>query len=251
MIRLNNVAAEKDYLIVDEKFSGPIYLLLELVQKKKVDIYEIKLSTMIGGFIEHIENNKDILFETLSGFIYFASILIEIKSRSLIPSKSKASGEGEDELDINILRRREEEYKVYKKISNYFSSLFEKESLFFIREAPIEKQFLEVFPDFLKDVKPEELAVLASRLLSRKEESLDLENIYDLRASINIFDEMERIKDILSKQQDISFRELTSRYDKVIDKIVSFLSILELYKNEMIEIVQFDNFGKIIIKRAG
>ena len=62
---------------------------------------------------------------------------------------------------------------------------------------------------------------------------------------------MERIKDILSKQQDISFRELTSRYDKVIDKIVSFLSILELYKNEMIEIVQFDNFGKIIIKRAG
>ncbi len=251
MIRLNNAAAEKDYLIVDEKFSGPIYLLLELVQKKKVDIYEIKLSTMIGGFIEHIENNKDILFETLSGFIYFASILIEIKSRSLIPSKSKASGEGEDELDINILRRREEEYKVYKKISNYFSSLFEKESLFFIREAPIEKQFLEVFPDFLKDVKPEELAVLASRLLSRKEESLDLENIYDLRASINIFDEMERIKDILSKQQDISFRELTSRYDKVIDKIVSFLSILELYKNEMIEIVQFDNFGKIIIKRAG
>ncbi len=62
---------------------------------------------------------------------------------------------------------------------------------------------------------------------------------------------MERIKDILDKRADISFRELTSKYDKVIDKIISFLSILELYKNEMIEIVQFDNFGKIIIKRAG
>ena len=250
MIRLNDAAAEKDYLIVDEKFNGTIYLLLELIQKKKVDIYEIKLSTIIGGFIEHIEKNKDILFETLSGFIYFASILIEIKSRSLIPSKSKASEDREDELDINILRRREEEYKVYKKISNYFSSLFEKESLFFIREAPIEKQFLKVFPDFLKDVKPEELAVLASRLLNRREETLDLETLYDEGASINIFDEMKRIKDILNKQSDISFKDLTLKYGNVIDKIISFLSILELYKNEIIEIVQFDNFGKIIIKRA-
>ena len=246
---MGSVTAEKDYLIVDEKFKGPIYLLLELIQKKKVDIYEIKLSSIIGGFIAHINNNKDILFETLSGFIYFASILIEIKSRSLIPSKSKASEDEDGELDINILKRREEEYKTYKKISYYFSSLFEKESLFFVREAPIEKQFLNVFPDFLKDIKPKELALLASKLLSRSEETLDLGLIYHQVISINIFDEMERIKIILDKRTDISFKELTSKYEQVIDKIICFLSILELYKNEIIEIIQFENFGKIIIKR--
>jgi len=247
---LDKAVAEKDYLIVDEKFKGPIYLLLELIQKKKVDIYEIKLSTIIGGFIDHINKNKDILIDTLSGFIYFAAILIEIKSRSLIPSKSKISEEVDEDLNINILKRREEEYKVFKKISNYFSSLFEKESLFYIREAPIEKDFLKVFPDFLKDVKPDELAALAAKILSRRKETLDLETMYKQVASINIFDEMERITILLSKRKDISFKELTSKYDKVIDKIISFLSILELYKNEMIEIVQFDNFGKIIIKKV-
>lgn len=247
---MDKAVAEKDYLIVDEKFKGPIYLLLELIQKKKVDIYEIKLSTIIGGFIDHINKKKDILFDTLSGFIYFAAILIEIKSRSLIPSKSKISEEVDEDLNINILKRREEEYKVFRKISNYFSSLFEKESLFYIREAPIEKEFLKVFPDFLKDVKSEELAVLAAKLLSRRKETLDLETIYKQVASINIFDEMDRITTLLSKRADISFEELTSKYDKVIDKIISFLSILELYKNEMIEIVQFDNFGKIIIKKV-
>ncbi len=251
MIRLDKAVAEKDYLIVDEKFKGPIYLLVEMIQKKKVDIYEIKLSAIIGGFIDHINKNKDILIDTLSGFIYFAAILIEIKSRSLIPSKSKVSEDVDEDLDINILKRREEEYIVFKKISNYFSSLFEKESLFYIREAPIEKQFLNVFPDFLKDIKPEELAVLASKLLSRRKETLDLGLLYDRGSSINIFDEMERIKILLSERTDISFKELTLKYDKVIDKIISFLSILELYKNEIIEIVQFDNFGEITIKRAG
>lgn len=247
---MDKAAAEKEYLIADEKFKGPIYLLLDLIQKKKVDIYEIKLSSIISDFIDYINKNKDILFDILSGFIYFAAILIEIKSRSLIPSKSKLSADEEEDLDINILKRREEEYKVFKKISNYFTSLFEKESLFYIREAPIEKEFLNVFPDFLKDIKPEELASLAAKLLSRKKETLDLEEIYAQVSSITIFDEMERIKTLLSEKTNISFKELTSKYDKVIDKIISFLSILELYKNEMIEIVQFDNFGEIMIKKA-
>ena len=86
-------------------------------------------------------------------------------------------------------------------------------------------------------------------MLNRREETLDLGLIYDQVMSINIFDEMERIKIILDKRTDISFKELTSKYEQVIDKIICFLSILELYKNEIIEIIQFENFGKIIIKR--
>jgi len=250
LIRLENCVENKDYLVEYQKFKGSIYLLLELVQKKKVDIYEISLSTIIKGFISYVKNKKNILFDTLSGFIYTASIMLEIKSRSLIPSKRKIDDEKEDELGIEILRRREEEYVIFKKISNYFKSLYEKESLYYIREAPIEEKFLNLFPDFMKNISIEELSLIASKLLKYKEERLNLSDIYNHRVSINIFKEMRRIREILDSRDDITFKELTLKYDKVIDKIISFLSILELYKKEIIHIVQFENFGNIVIKRA-
>ena len=65
------------------------------------------------------------------------------------PSKKEDEGE-EGELDINILKRREEEYRIYKKVSNYISSKITEESLFFIREAPMEKDYIDNFPEFTK-----------------------------------------------------------------------------------------------------
>ena len=59
---------------------------------------------------------------------------------------------------------------------------------------------------------------------------------------------MGRIKDILKSREDITFKEISSTYEKVMDRIISFLSILELYKNEEIEIIQFESFGNIVIK---
>ena len=242
------VAKNEDYsLEYEDIFSGPIFLLVELVQKKKIDIYDISLSYIINGFVEFVKEKSEVLLDTLSSFTYFSSILLEIKSRSLLPSNKEEKDE-EGELDINILKRREEEYRIYKKVSNYISSKILEESLFYIREAPIEKDFLEILPDFTKKIELGQLWMTACMLLTRKEFELDLDDIYNHRSTINIFDEMGRIKDILRSREDITFREISSIYKKVMDRIISFLSILELYKSEEIEIVQFESFGNIVIK---
>lgn len=245
---MENCIESKDYLIEYQKFKGPIYLLLELVQKKKEDIYEISLSTIIKDFINYIKIKKNILFDTLSGFVYTASILVEIKSRSLIPSKSKSTGEEENVPNIEFLKRREEEYRTFKKISNYFSSMYERESFYFIREAPIEKEFLKLLPDFTRDINIKELSSIASKLIKYKEEKINLSNIYNHRIIGNIFEEMKRIREILYSKDSVTFKELTSKYNEIIDKIICFLSILELYKKNVIDIIQFENFGNIIIK---
>ena len=238
----------KDYnLEYEDIFNGPIFLLVELVQKKKIDIYDISLSYIINGFVEFIKEKNEVLLDTISSFIYFSSILLEIKSRSLLPSK-KEPEEEEGELNINILRRREEEYRIYKKVSNYISSKILEESLFYIREAPMEKEFLKTLPDFTKNIELGQLWMTACRLLTKKEFELDLDDVYNHRSIINIFEEMGRIKDILKSREDITFREISSVYEKVMDRIISFLSILELYKNEEIEIIQFESFGNIVIK---
>jgi segregation and condensation protein A len=231
----------------EDVFSGPIDLLLELIQKKKVDIYDIKLNYIIKGFAEYIKEKGDVLLDTISSFIYFSSILLEIKSRSLLPSKKEDDNEGE-ELDVSILKRREEEFRTYKKVSNYLNDKSLEGSLFLIREAPLEKDLMNILPDFMEKLDAAELWAIACRLFTRIKMDLDLEDVYDHRTTITIFEEMKRIKKVLSGRKEVTFREISSAYGRIIDRIVSFLSVLELYKNEEIEIVQFESFGNIIIR---
>lgn len=239
-----------DYLIQYDDFKGPASLLLDVVRKNKIDIYKIKLDKIISEFQEFIQNSKNILLDTISGFTYIASILLEIKSRSIIPSQS--SEQQSDDIDIEdrkLLFIREKQLKTFQKVSIYLEHLKEIEELYYIREAPIEDRFIDIFPEIFNDLNTGNLNRLASLLLKKNEFEMDLSRIYTDEATITIFDEMNRIKDIINNRQQISFRDLSSNHQLLIDKIVCFLSILELYKNEYIDIVQFENFGDILIKK--
>jgi len=238
---------EKSYLIKYEDFSGPANLLLDLVRKRKVDIYQIKLNSIILDFLDFIKKNKDIFLDTISSFLYIASILLEIKSSSIIPSQNKK----EEEIEIgddSLVKIREKEYKIYQKTANYVEKLIEEEKFYLVREAPLEKEFLSVLPDFLDKLNIELINHVASILLKRNDFVIDLSTVYLDNASITIIDEMDRIKKELSRKKETTFIQLTESYTELIDKIICFLSILELYKNELIDIIQFENFGNIIIK---
>jgi segregation and condensation protein A len=230
----------------EDIFDGPIDLLLELIRKKKIAIYDINLSFIINGFIEHMRKNGEVMLETMSGFVYFSSILLEIKSQSLLPSRKKQ--EEESRLDADILKRREEEYRIYNKVSNYFSSKIQEGALLLVREAPMEKTLINILPDFLQRLDPIQLWMTAGRLFARTSLDLDISHAYNHRSTINIFDEMERIKSVLCQRREITFREISSVHESIIDLIISFLSLLELYKNEEVEILQFESFGNIIIR---
>ena len=238
---------EQSYLIKYEDFSGPANLLLDLVRKRKVDIYQIRLNSIILDFLDFIKTNKNILLDTLSSFLYITAILLEIKSSSIIPSQSKK----EEEIEIgddSLLKVREQEYRIYQKTANYVEKLIDEEKFYFVREAPLEKEFLNVLPDFLDKLNIELINYIASTLLKKNDFIIDLSTVYLDNASITIIDEMDRIKKELLSKKEVSFMQLTESYSELIDKIICFLSILELYKNELIDIIQFENFGNIIIK---
>jgi len=238
---------EQNYLIKYEDFSGPANLLLDLVRKRKVDIYQIRLNSIILDFLDFIKTNKNIFLDTLSSFLYITTILLEIKSSSIIPSQSKK----EEEIEIgddSLLRLREREYRIYQKTANYVEKLIDEEKFYFVREAPLEREFLNVLPDFLDKLNIELINYIASALLKRNDFKIDLSTVYLDNASITVIDEMDRIKKELLSKKEVSFMQLTDSYSELIDKIICFLSILELYKNELIDIIQFENFGNIIIK---
>lgn len=221
---------------------------MELIQKKKIDIYEISLSSIIKDFLKYLKKNKENILEELSGFLYVAALMLELKAKSLIPSRNTEEDDAENEISLEVLKQRENEYKSFRGISDYFSELIENESIYLVREAPLEEQFFGFFPEIFKNIKLIDIYNLASKLLLTKEEKISISAFYKEKITKTIFQEIDRIKIILAKRNDISFKELTGSYSSLVDIVICFLSILELYKNEIIDIEQFELFGEIIIK---
>jgi len=237
------------YIVSYQNQTGPIKFLLELVQSKKADIYNISINDIIAGFMDFINRYESVAIDTISSFIYTASVLLEIKSRSLLPSKN-VQVEQQQKISQEILRLREQEYKIFKKIALYLEKSLETEELFFVREAAVEKQFLDIMPNFLEGINKFDIALLARNMLKGEPVQLGFDIAYNHRNIRSIYDEMERIKTNLSQKEEVTFKQLTLDFKEVLDIIICFLSILELYKNEQIEIIQFENFGNIIIKRT-
>ena len=238
------------YQIEFEDFKGPAHVLLELVRKRKIDIYQVRLSDIISDFLEYISIQKEVLLDTLSSFLYIASILLEIKSNSIIPSQNR---DRDDEdiavVDREVLLERQKQFKTFGKISGYLAKLKESEAFYYVREAPIEKEFIELLPDILKNLKLENINHLASVLLKKEDFLIDLSRIYLDDSTITIVDEMKRIHELVSEKGEVSFKSVTNKYSLLVDKIICFLSILELYKNEFIDLIQFESFGDIVIKK--
>lgn len=248
MNKIYKTGKNSNFFVNTGSFNGPLNLLLEILLKKKDTIYQIRISEIIKDFIKFTAGNIKNRLEELSGFLYIISIMLDLKSKSLIPSRSEAP-EAEETEATAILKRRENEYRQFRRISEYFSELIENEEIYFLREAPVEDQLFDVLDEMFKDIEIKDLHNIALKLLFAKEEKFNLTEFYNKKRIKNIFQEIRRIKNILNSKNNISFKELTSDYVELIDIVISFLSILELYKNEAIDIEQFEIFGEIIIKR--
>jgi len=248
LINSYQIGSNSNFNVEINDFIGPISILMELIQKKKISIYEISLSSIIKDFLKYLKKNKEVILEELSGFIYVASLLLELKAKSLIPSKNNEDAASNDNVDLEVLKQREQEYKIFREVSDYFSELIENENIYLVREAPLEEQFLGFFPEIFKSIKISDIYNLASKLLISKEEKVSIAVFYRGKITKTIFQEIDRIKVILNKRKDITFKELAGSYSNLIDIVICFLSILELYKNEEIDIEQFELFGEILIK---
>ena len=238
------------YQVEFEDFKGPVHVLLDLVRKRKIDIYQIRLSDVISDFLEYISFQKGVMLDTLSSFLYIASILLEIKSNSIIPSQNRDKDDDDIAIvDRGVLLERERQFKAFGKVSRYLAKLKESEAFYYVREAPIEIEFIELLPDFLKNLKLENINYLASVLLKKEDFLIDLSQVYLDDSTITIVDEMKRIHELVSVKGEVSFKSVTSRYSLLVDKIICFLSILELYKSEFVDLIQFESFGDIVIKK--
>ena len=223
-----------------EKFSGPLDLLLELIEERNLEITEIALSEVTAGYLNYLSQIKEVRPQDLGDFLVVAATLILIKSKALLPVLELSSEEKEE---IFNLESRLMIYQWFKEKAPQLNELLKSPVFLFSRpEMVIEPKFSP--PSHLK---AEELFKAYQRVLN----SFLTENEVLPQGKIKrVISLEERIKDLITKLaggQEFKFTEIVNQNDKE-DIIVTFLAILHLIKEKIIEVEQKDIFGELIIK---
>lgn len=235
------------YAIKLENFEGPLDLLCHLIDKNKMNINDISLSTITDQYIEYINKMEEMNLEVTSEFLIMASTLIYLKSKSLLPKEV----DDEEEISEEELLRRIIEYKKYKEISKKFKEMFlENNKRFYNIPVQIElpKQKLE------KEYSSELLYKNYKRLIEKREARINknAENIEKI-AITDTYTVTSKVKEIfraLSKKPRIVFNKMFSVKTKPKAEVVTaFTGLLELTRRSKVTATQEELFGDIVVEK--
>ena len=226
--------------IILEAFEGPLDLLLYLIKRQNLDILDIDVSEITRQYTDYIRIMQDLKFELASDYLVMAAMLAEIKSQMLLPHVSEVI---EETMDPRAeLIRRLQEYEVFKNAAKNIDKLTRVDRDIFLARA----EFSGPDPVILRPTVT--LQDLKKALESVNERSR-LSKHHEI--SEEFISTRERMADILSRLNKRTFVTFGSLFDPVEGKlgvIVTFLAIMELMKERLVDIVQTESFGTIYVR---
>ena len=235
------------YEININEFQGPLDLLLHLIKKENISIYEISIDKITKQYLDYINSMKALNLDIASEYLVMAAELLEMKSSSLLPNNNENDDDYEESPKEQLINRLLE-YEKYKNMVNTFKDLEEYRSEIYTKT-----------PDSLIDYKEEEnidygvnlndLINAINSFLNEKETSKPL-NTKITNKEYSVTKRSHEIRNILKEKKKINFFDLF----EIITKeyvVITFLSILAMTRNHEIIIEQENNFKDIIIKEKG
>ena len=235
-------------------YEGPFDLLLQLILKEQVDIYEVNLARIVDAYlleIEKMQRNESLDLDVITGFLLIAATLVELKARRLLPNQADMDLDEELALweERDLLLARLLEAKTFKDVAAVFSQLADEADLSFPRAVGADERFVEVMPDLLEGTSLRSLQRAAIRALTpRPVPVVDLFHVNPIK--ITVADAVAELIDELPRVGRISFRRLTADLGDRIEVIVRFLAVLELFKQGVVELDQPERFGDIEVHWA-
>lgn len=226
--------------IQSEQFTGPLELLLELIEGESLSISEISLAHVTESYLDHITKNEPPADE-LADFLIVATKLLLIKSRLLLPSPV------EEEEDTSNLALQLKMYKAFVELSAHLEKQFNTSVELFPREkADVIKITELVIPNGLTiDAMQESFA----KLLKNLEPFFNLKQVA-LERVVSVKERFEEIRNAIMERARFTFRDIVGSGRSRVDTVISFLALLELVKQRVVHVVQSDAFHDIEIKRV-
>ncbi len=233
-------------------FEGPFDLLLHLILREQVDLYEVSLASIVDAYLTEIERIQVLDLELATEFLLIAATLVELKARRLLP--------GRDDLDLDeelalweerdLLLARLLECKTFKDVAAVLARLQREAACCHPRVVGADERFESLMPDLLEGVTSRRLASAFERAVAPKPfVRLDLHHVTPIRA--NVADAIAELLDELPRVGRIGFRRLTAALVDRIEIIVRFLAVLELFKQGLVDLQQAERFGEILIVWTG
>ncbi len=229
----------KNFDFTIDEFSGPLELLLSLVDEKKKDITEISLSQVTEQFLRYIDSLSEKNPEELTDFLVVASRLLLLKARMLLPYFTPE--EDEDEIS---LERQLRLYRAFMEVGKDVNSKWMSHERGYVRHHPI-----QIIEDYVhpRNVSLESLGIVMQSIIHRLKPKNLLLNTY-IDKNISIKEKIERIRTLLKNKKSIFFTELVDDMTNKTDIIVSFLALLELSKRNQVSIKQSKTFSDISLQ---
>ena len=227
-------------------FEGPLDLLLHLIRSSKMDIYDINIESITKQYLEFINNNKDLSMDDSSEYLVMAAELIHLKSKLLL---NKNDDEEDDEYEFNNeedLRNRLIEYERIKGITDSFKDLEDKRSEFYTKLPSDLSEFKQEEKLNYGENDIDDLINAFELFLSRQKLNKPL-NTKIMKKELSVKERTNQIRNILKTKKSCHFEDLFEELTKPY-VVVTFLSILEMAKNNEIFIKQDNNFGEISIE---
>jgi segregation and condensation protein A len=224
------------------EYEGPLEILLDLIEKRKLLVNELSLSQVTDDFISYVRTSEDFPMEDAANFIAIAATLLLIKSRSLLPELELSS---EEEEDVADLERRLKAYEKAREAARELGRIFGRRVMVSAGERKPEPMFAPS-----KDLTLERLAQALEETLAAREAQEKLPEAR-IRPMVTIEEMMDSLHDRVQKALTLSFSEFAGKSTERIEVIVSFLALLELVKQGAVEAEQVGAFKDIQITNTG
>jgi segregation and condensation protein A len=239
-----------------ENFEGPFDLLLHLIKKHQMDIYDIKIYDITNQYLAYLEQMKEMDLEITSEFVVIAATLLEIKSRMMLPKlvEEEVSADLENDPRKELVSKLLE-YKKFKQVAEYLRGMEEAAGTVFSKKAEIIEVAGEVSEDadILKGLTILQLYNLYNELINRYSSKMNNNNILQSGISVDAFkieDKMMYLRQRVMGKKHIYFSNLMEECTSKMEVVVTFLALLELIKLKNVTVVQESNFTEIYLERV-
>lgn len=239
------------YMVDLEAFHGPLDLLLYLIDKNEVDIYDIPISQITDQYMDYLNESGDIDIEKLGDFLVVASYLLNLKSKMLLPRHNLEEENADNDADFDPrdeLVQKLLEYKKFKEIARYLSSMQKgEEQRVFFRNSTYKQDISEVL---IADVKT--LVRAYKQVLDRLSENEDESNFEIPTGDVSVAEKMQEIlKELHNKPVGLVFQDLFLNIGTKREALAFFLALLELIRLQKVQVFQRNVNDLIIINLIG
>ena len=237
------------YEVSTPVFEGPFDLLLHLILKEEVDLWEISLARIVDVFCAEVEAMERVDLDSATEFLLIAATLVELKARRLLPGREDVDIDEEllrfEERDLLLARLLE--CKTFQDAAKVLNTRIAAAAKTVARTAGPEEPFRSLAPDPLERIALDVFLAAAERGLAPKvEPEVRTDHVAPIRASVR--DAIDTILALLPTSGTISFRDLATGAGAKLEVIVRFLAVLELFKQGAVDLEQFENFGELRVR---